>query len=411
MGEPRCGPEVSLRERVERLSLSQKVRLPSGDSFWTLPAEPSIGLRPVVMSDGPVGVRGVRYDEREPSACLPCPTSLASSFDESLAAEVGNLLAAEARAKGIDVVLTPVLNLQRDPRGGRHFECFSEDPLVVSRLGAAVIGGLQSAGVGACAKHFVANDSETERFTYDVVARDDVLREIYLAPFEAAVRAGVWRVMAAYNSVGGSTMTESPLLRDVLKGEWGFDGPVVSDWFAARSLASADQGMLDLVMPGPSDVWAESLVGAVEAGSVAHEAIDDKVLRLLRLAARVGALDGIEASGEPETYDEVALLRRASCAGTVLLKNEPALTGEPPLLPFDASIRSMALIGANAHRARVLGGGSAIVAPRRVVSAWDGLRGACGDAVVRWAPGVSVGSLPEPVPADLLRCACGEGGG
>jgi beta-glucosidase len=209
--------EGLLRDRLGRLTLEQKVRLLTGADFWALHAEPEIGLRRVVTSDGPAGVRGERWDEREPSANVPSPTALAATWDEPRIERIGRLLAAEARRKDVDVLLAPTVNLHRTPYGGRHFECLSEDPLLTARIGAAYVRGVQAGGVAATVKHFVANDSETERFTLDARVGERALRELYLAPFDAIVReARPWAVMAAYNGVNGSTMTESPMLRDVL---------------------------------------------------------------------------------------------------------------------------------------------------------------------------------------------------
>src|SRR5688572_16920937 len=228
-------------------------RLLTGADFWSLHAAPELGLRRIVMSDGPAGVRGETWDERDPSANVPAPTALAASWDIARVERVARLLAAECRRKGVDVLLAPTVNLHRTPFGGRHFECFSEDPLLSARIGVACVRGLQSAGVGATVKHFVANDSETARMTLDARVDERAMRELYLAPFEAVVReAGVWAVMAAYNAVDGEPMTESRLLRDVLQGEWGFDGLVMSDWFAARSTVASARAALDLVMPGPA---------------------------------------------------------------------------------------------------------------------------------------------------------------
>nr|WP_246519203.1 glycoside hydrolase family 3 C-terminal domain-containing protein [Thermocatellispora tengchongensis] len=245
----------------------------------------------MVTSDGPAGVRGEGWDERSTSLTLPSATALAATWDEDLVGRLGGLLAAEARRKNVHVVLAPTLNLHRSPLGGRHFECFSEDPLLTGRIGAALIRGVQAGGVAATAKHYVANDSETERLTLDVRIDERTLREVYLAPFEAAVEAGVWVVMSAYNAVNGTTMSQSPLLTEPLKGEWGFDGVVVSDWGGVRSTGPAARAGQDLAMPGPHGPWGEALVAAVRAGEVPEAAIDDKVRRLLRLAARVGALD------------------------------------------------------------------------------------------------------------------------
>jgi beta-glucosidase len=370
--------ERELARRVETLSLEQKVRLLTGADFWSLHPEPEVGLRRLVVSDGPAGVRGERWDEREPSANVPSPTALAATWDEALAQALGGLLAGEARSKGVDVLLAPTVNLHRTPYGGRHFECFSEDPLLTARIGVAYVRGLQEGGVGATVKHFVANDSETERMTLDVRVGERALRELYLAPFEAIVAAGVWAVMAAYNGVNGEPMTESPLVRDVLKREWGFDGLVMSDWFATRSTEASASSALDLVMPGPGGPWGSALLSAVREHRVDEATIDDKVLRVLRLAARVGALEGSAAAPAPRYADSevAARLRSAASASFVLARNRGAV------LPLDpAALRRVAVVGPNAAAARTLGGGSATVFPPYTISPLEGLREALGERV------------------------------
>ncbi len=391
------------RERLAALSLEQKVRLLTGADFWTLYAEPDAGLRALVTSDGPAGVRGVRWDEREPSANVPSPTALAATWDEGRIERLGRLLAAECRRKGVDVLLAPTVNLHRTPYGGRHFECLSEDPLLTARIGAAYVRGLQAEGVGATVKHFVANDSETERFTLDARVDPRALRELYLAPFEAIVAdARPWAVMAAYNGVNGSTMTESPMLRDVLKDEWGFDGVVMSDWYAARSTEGAGNAALDLAMPGPTGPWGDDLVQAVRDGRVNEAAVDDKVLRLLLLAARVGALDEVEAAtppAHPWSEGEVAAeLRATAAAGFVLARNEGALL---PLARAD--LQRVAIVGPNAATARTLGGGSATVFPPYAVSPLEGLRAALGSGVeLRHGPGVRAHTRIAAATGELL---------
>ncbi|MFE4369340.1 glycoside hydrolase family 3 C-terminal domain-containing protein [Streptomyces sp. NPDC056835] len=385
---------------LEKLDLGQKVRLLTGASTWRTHAEPAIGLRAITFSDGPAGVRGEAWDERDTSLVLPSPTALAAAWDDELVAELGGLLAAEARRKGVDVLLAPTLNLHRSPLGGRHFECFSEDPLLTGRTGAALIGGVQSGGVAATAKHFVANDAETDRLTVDVRVDEQTLREVYLAPFEAAVDAGVWAVMSAYNQVNGVTMAAAPQLARPLKSEWGFDGPVVSDWGAVRSLLDTARAAQDLAMPGPGGPWADGLRAAVEQGLVPMERIDDKVRRLLRLADRVGALGAPARVRRPTARPAAApeppsraLLRRAVAAGAVLLRND----GE--LLPLDpARLRSVAVIGAHAAAVRIQGGGSAEVFPASLVSPLDGIRAAlAGAAEVTYAPGLPPSALPRPL--------------
>src|SRR5258708_10101683 len=213
---------------VARLTLEQKVGLLTGAASWKLYGEGSVGLRPMVLSDGPAGVRGTRFDAADPSSSLPCPIALGATWDERLVEELAIALGREARAKGVDVLLAPTVNIVRTPLSGRGFECFSEDPLLTSRIAVAYVRGVQKAGVGATAKHFVANDSETERHTYDARVTERVLRELYLPPFEACVgEAGAYLVMAAYNSVNGATRTaNSPLLQDLLQTERGLAGLV-----------------------------------------------------------------------------------------------------------------------------------------------------------------------------------------
>jgi beta-glucosidase len=387
--------EALLRERLGALTLERKVRLLTGADFWALYDEPAAGLRRLVTSDGPAGVRGERWDERDTAANVPSPTLLAATWDEARIERLGRLLAAECRRKGVDVLLAPTVNLHRSPAGGRHFECLSEDPLLTARIGAAYVRGLQEEGVAATVKHFVANDSETERFTLDARVDERPLRELYLAPFDAIAReTGAWSVMAAYNGVNGSTMTESPLLQEILRDEWGYDGLVMSDWGAARTTEGAGNAALDLAMPGPGGPWGNALVDAVRAGRVSETEIDEKALRVLRLAARVGALDGVDGvQARPWSGDAIAAeLRATATAGIVLARNDGGL------LPLDAgALRRVAVVGPNAAVARTLGGGSATVFPPYTVSPLEGLRAALGDGTeVVHAAGVRTQTrLPE----------------
>src|SRR5215207_2235809 len=179
--------EAQLRQRVAQLTLQQKVRLLTGADFWALHSLPEIGLRRLVTSDGPAGVRGEKWDERDPSANVPSPTALAASWDEERIERIGRLLAAEARQKGVHVLLAPTVNLHRTPYGGRHFENLSEDPLLTARMGAAYVRGVQGGGVAATVKHFVANDSETDRFSLNAIVDERSLREFYLPWFDVIV--------------------------------------------------------------------------------------------------------------------------------------------------------------------------------------------------------------------------------
>jgi beta-glucosidase len=392
MSDVRSAQEAAVAAALSRLDLPAKVAILSGQDLWSLPAVPQIGLRSVVMSDGPVGVRGIAWGAEDPSVALPSPTALAATWDPDLARRAGQLLGQEARRKGVHVLLAPTVNLHRSPLAGRHFEAYSEDPLLTARIGTAYVAGVQDQGVATTVKHFVANDSETERFTVSVEATERTLRELYLAPFEAIVReGGAWGLMAAYNSVHGVTMTEhAPLQVGVLKGEWGFDGVVVSDWLAARDTVGAALGGLDVAMPATASPWGAKLVAAVRDGLVPIEVIDEQVRRVLRLAARVGAIDGVPESvppaNRPAVIDGGALARQIAARSVVLAANPVGL------LPLDtATLTSVAVIGSLAKDARVLGGGSATVFPAHVVSPLEGLSAALPESVkVTFAAGADV---------------------
>ncbi|MEO3929196.1 glycoside hydrolase family 3 C-terminal domain-containing protein [Micromonosporaceae bacterium B7E4] len=382
------GGDDAVRERaLAALDLETKVRLLSGQDFWTLPAVPSIGLGSLVMSDGPVGVRGVCWTPDDPSTALPSPTALAATWDPELARQAGRVLGAECRRKGIHLLLAPTVNLHRSPLGGRHFECYSEDPLLSAEIGVGYVTGVQDLGVGATVKHLVANDSETERMTVDVRVSERALREVYLVPFERIVAAGVWAVMAAYNGVNGHTMTEhAGLLRDLLRREWGFDGIVVSDWTATTSTEASANAGLDVVMPAVGDPWGAALVAAVRAGAVAEAEVDEKVRRVLRLAGRVGLLDGVPPAVDPADLprppDGGALAHAVAVRSFVLARND----GD--LLPLDPGrLRRVAVLGALADDARIQGGGSALVAPPHVISPLAGLTAALPDTDLGYAVG------------------------
>lgn len=399
-----------VEEALGKLDLDTKARLLAGQDMWSLPAVPEIGLQSLVMSDGPIGVRGVRWTADDPSIALPSPTALAAAWDPALARRAGRLLAQEARRKGVHVLLAPTVNLHRSPLGGRHFECYSEDPYLTGVVGAGYVNGVQDGGVGTTVKHFVGNDAETERFTADSVIAPRPLRELYLAPFEAIVaNAHPWGIMTAYNQVNGTTMTEHRyLVNEVLRGEWGFDGFNVSDWMAARSTTGDIEGGLDVAMPGPQTVYGPALAEAVRAGEVPESAVDEAVRNVLRLAARVGILEGAPAvvTEAPAPVDGQALARELAARGFVLVRNEDGA------LPLAAAGRTVALIGAAARDARVLGGGSATVFPERIVSPLDGLTAALPDGALTY----SVGADPsdELAPADKgfeLRAVCRDASG
>ncbi|MCU1508372.1 MAG: hypothetical protein JWQ12_637 [Glaciihabitans sp.] len=411
--------ESALGSLVGALSLEEKVSLLTGFSTWTLTELPSIGLRSMVVSDGPIGVRGVDEDATA-SAQLAAPSGTAATWDEDVLSELGSLMAREAKRKGVDVVLAPVVNLQRTPVGGRHFECFSEDPLLTARLAGSFVEALQASGIGASVKHFIGNESETDRTDYTARIEERTLREVYLAPFDHVVRdAGAWTVMAAYNAFSdGEEVAPSTehrgLLTTILKDEWGFDGVVVSDWLANKTTVQSALGGLDLEMPGPGGQWGDALVEAVRDGRVPEEIIDDKVVRILRLAQRVGALSGVPGTVAPreqparqQQADDPAVrevLRRAAALGTVVLRNEGQL------LPLGPGVGSIALLGANAVKPFVQGGGSAHVDAPYLIDPLEALRTEFPDAAITLARGGVTELNAAPIADHLLRTPTGEHG-
>ncbi|MDN3297220.1 glycoside hydrolase family 3 C-terminal domain-containing protein [Streptomyces ficellus] len=404
-----AGREQAVEAALGKLGLDARTRLLAGQDMWSLPALPDIGLASLVMSDGPIGVRGVRWTADDPSIALPSPTALAATWDPGLARRAGRLLAQEARRKGVHVLLAPTVNLHRSPLGGRHFEAYSEDPHLTGAIGTGYVRGVQDGGVATTVKHFVANDAETDRFTVDNKVAARPLRELYLAPFETIVKnARPWGIMTAYNQVNGTTMTEHHhLVNEVLRGEWGFDGVNVSDWMAARDTTRAIEGGLDLAMPGPDTVYGRALAAAVRAGEADEAAVEEAVRRVLRLAARVGALEGAEpvVTGLPAPIDGEALAREIARRAFVLVRNENAA------LPL-AEGRKVALIGAAARDARVLGGGSAQVFPAHVVSPLDGLAAALPPSSLTYATGADPSDEPAPAgPGFRLRAVCRDAAG
>lgn len=399
--------EAVVEAALAKLGIDAKAKLLAGQDMWSLPALPEIGLKSLVMSDGPIGVRGVHWTADDPSIALPSPTALAATWDPALARRAGALLAQEARRKNVHVLLAPTVNLHRSPLGGRHFEAYSEDPYLTGAIGSGYVNGVQSGGVGTTVKHFVANDAETDRFTVNNLVSERALRELYLAPFEAIVEnAHPWGIMTAYNSVNGTTMTEHRyLVNEILRGEWGFDGFNVSDWMAARSTTGDIEGGLDVAMPGPKTVYGEPLAQAVRDGRVQESTVDEAVRNVLRLAARVGILDGAEpvVTEPPAAIDGEALAREIARRAFVLVRNQGAL----PLRPG-----TVALIGSAARDARVLGGGSATVFPARIVSPLDGLTAALPEGGLTYAVGADPNE--ELAVADKgfeLRAVCRDAAG
>ena len=362
------------------LTLAQKVALLAGHDGWHTEAVPGV---PVLRcTDGPAGARGTSWNGPR-SASFPCGTALGASFDPALVEEVGRALGRETRSKGAQMLLAPTVNLHRTPIGGRNFECMSEDPTLTAHLAVAYVKGVQSQRVSACIKHFVANDTEFQRRTISSDVDERTLRELYLVPFEAAVRpvdeggAGVRTIMSSYNRINGTYASDhEPLLRGVLRDEWGYEGVVISDWYGTNDGVASLEAGLDLEMPGPPLQRGDALLAAVERGDVSVDLVDESVRRLLELFSWCG-LDDPDAgwTTDERTDDSVetrAIIRRAAIAGTVLLQNRAGADGVPAL-PLTPGVR-IALIGPNAERGQIQGGGSAQVRANRPVGLLATLR-------------------------------------
>jgi beta-glucosidase len=393
--QPARGARPAFERRVDsllaELSLADKVMLLGGVDGVSTRAAPSIGLPALQLSDGPVGVSA-----RAPSPAYAAGILLAATWDPALARRVGAAIGADARARGIDILLGPGVNLARDPRNGRNFEYFGEDPWLAGRIAVGYIHGVQSRGVIATVKHYAANNTETNRHTVSAAVDERTLRELYLPAFEAAVReAHVGAVMSAYNRVNGTYATEHRTLNlDILKREWGFDGLLMSDWGATHDGVAAANGGLDLEMPSAQFMTPLTLREAIAQGRVPAAVIDDKVRRLFRVAVRLGAFG--RAPVTPVTpYDPPdarAVARDVARAGIVLLKNERNV------LPLQRSrVRTISVIGPDAWPAVPTGGGSAAIAPVSATSFLEGIGAAAGAHVrVLYARGL-------PTALDVMR--------
>ncbi|WP_294328116.1 glycoside hydrolase family 3 C-terminal domain-containing protein [uncultured Sphingomonas sp.] len=380
------------------LTLAEQASLTAGASMWRTAAIPHADIPSLHLSDGPMGIASGRVDERDVARLSPCATALGASFDLSLIERIGALVGGEAIRCTVDMVLAPNVNLARSPLAGRAFEYYSEDPLLTGLAGAAWTRGLQSTGTGACVKHLVCNDSETDRDRMNAVVGERALREIYLLPFELCAAAGAGAMLTAYNRVNGTWCAEHGHISTIVKREWGFDGPFISDWFGTHSTAGSLNGGLDIEMPGPARFVGAKAVGAVEAGDVAAERVADAADRAARAGRRWSG------TKTPPTEDADALLVEAAAAGMVLLRNEGDLL---PLVPGRHA--RIAVIGPNAAAPCYQGGTFAKIAlSPDALRPLDAIRARYGDAAIVYEPGVD----PQPrLPSMPVAPRDGEGRG
>lgn len=395
---------------LAELTLEEKAALLDGSDFWRTQPLERLGIPSVMLADGPHGLRkqpeagdhlGLLDSVR--ATCFPPAAGLASSWDVDLLRRVGEALGRECRAEHVSVLLGPGVNMKRSPLCGRNFEYFSEDPLLAGELGAAIVGGVQSQGVGASLKHFAANNQETDRMTVSAEIDERTLREIYLPAFETVItKAQPWTVMSSYNKINGTYVAESRrLLTDILRGEWGFEGLVVSDWGGVSRRPETVAAGVDLEMPSSSGSGTRQILDALSEGRLDESDIDAAVTHVLTLVDR--SLPALAADHSFDADAHHALAREAAAASAVLLKNDGALL---PLDPDNGE--TIAVIGEFARTPRYQGAGSSQVKPTRVDSALDALRAALdGRREVTFAPGYVIESedADPALVAEAVRAA------
>ncbi|MYZ53062.1 glycoside hydrolase family 3 C-terminal domain-containing protein [Malikia spinosa] len=379
---------------LDQMTLQEQVALLSGADFWTTVPVPRLNVPAVKVSDGPNGARGGIFKDGPSTACFPAGIALAATWNPGLVQQAGAALGQEALLKGARVLLAPTVNLQRTLFNGRNFECHSEDPWLSSELAVAYVRGVQSQGVAATIKHFVGNESEYQRMTMSSDIPERALRELYLLPFERAVKeAGVWAVMTSYNRLDGTFAADHRrLVTQVLREEWGFDGLVMTDWFAGHDTVLSVQAGTDLEMPGPARERGDKLIQAVNQGRLPAQAVRDCARRVLRLMQRVGSLQDpvIPAERADDLPAHRALIRELGAQGCVLLKNECQT------LPLEKTPGArVALIGSAALVPQIMGGGSATVNAHYRIAPIDALRAqwpqasfthSVGADIHRWVP-------------------------
>jgi beta-glucosidase len=378
---PDAAVEARVNETLTKMSLDQKIGLISGVKGFYERGYPEFGLPELTMSDGPAGVRNFG-----PTTAYPAPVSIAASFDPELAAEFGTAIGRDGRSRGVHIWLGPGVNISRIPQNGRNFEYLGEDPLLAGVMAANIVKGVQSQGVAATVKHYATNNHENDRMVDSSDVDERTLREIYLKPFEAAVRdGGAWAVMCAYNKLNGTYCSENRfLLTDVLKHDWGFKGVLMSDWGAVHSTIGPIQNGLDLEMPGGDFLTLEKVKPLVESGQVSVPEIDEMVRRLLRLTFAMGFdnRDQHDPSIPRDDPKNEAVSLKIAREGIVLLKNSHNL------LPLEGNrTRTVLVVGPNAQPPVTGGGGSSYTTPAEAVSLLDAIKSEAG-------PDVKVAYLP-----------------
>ncbi|MCX6245027.1 MAG: glycoside hydrolase family 3 C-terminal domain-containing protein [Bacteroidetes bacterium] len=381
---PTAPVEKRTEDLLSRMTAEEKVDMLGGiDGFYIRPNE-RLGIPKIKMADGPLGVRN--YGK---ATAFPGGICFAATWNPDLVRKFGEAVGTEARSKGVHIMLAPGVNIYRAPMCGRNFEYYGEDPFLAGRMAVSYVSGVQSKGVVATIKHFAANNQEYDRNRVSSEVDERTLREIYLPAFRAAVEeAHVGAVMNSYNLINGVHASQNVhLLKTILKGDWKFDGIVMSDWGSTYDGVAAAQAGLDLEMPAADFMNRKTLLPGLDDGSLSMDMIDDKVRRMLRIMFRFGFFDRPQTDSTLALYntDSQNVALQAAREGIVLLKNDNRI------LPLDKKkIRSIAVIGPDAHPAVPGGGGSSIITPNHTVSFRDGIIEKAGDSVkVYYSPGVN----------------------
>ncbi|MFW0792522.1 glycoside hydrolase family 3 C-terminal domain-containing protein [Gordonia sp. CPCC 205515] len=383
-------------EIVKRLSSADKAALTTGASFWYTVGLDDEGVSPLMLTDGPHGIRkqsgsadALGINDSVPAVCFPPAVAMASSFDADLIERVGDALGVECLAEEVGVLLGPGVNIKRSLLGGRNFEYLSEDPFLTGRMAAALVRGVQAHGIGTSVKHFAVNNQEHERLRVSADVDDRPLREIYLRAFEYIVRTEQpWTIMASYNKINGVYATENTwLLTETLRKRWGFDGLVVSDWMAVDNRVAALAAGVDLEMPSSGDVGPGAVRAAIADGRLGPEHLDAAAQRVVELALAAGESGLDDATYDREAHHQLAREVARRCA--VLLKNSDV--DGTPVLPLTESTR-VAVIGEFARTPRYQGGGSSKINPFRLDCALDEMRALAVAETVSFAPGFVVGA-------------------
>ena len=383
--DARASTQARVEDALSQMKLEEKIHLLKGSGIasamgeageipgtaGTIVATPRLGLPTIYLSDGPAGVRiePTREGESRTYYCtaFPIATLLASTWNTDLVNSVGNAMGSEAKEYGIDVMLGPGANLHRHPLCGRNFEYYSEDPLLSGTIGAAMVNGIESNGVGTSVKHYVANNQETNRNYNDALVSERAMREIYLKGFEIIVKeAQPWTIMSAYNKVNGTYVAESKYyLTDILRDEWGFEGVVMSDWFGGQNAPAMIAAGNDLLEPGTKKQW-DALIEAHENGELPIEVINTSVKRILHLIIESKKMEGYVYSNEPDLDKHAKITRESATEGMVLLKNKPQT------LPLK-NVENVALLGVTSFNFIAGGTGSGLVNAAYTVSLEEGL--------------------------------------